>query len=122
MCKQLKRVIFFLPDKQFVCCLVVVVAHEVQNSVNHNTRQLNRKIGLKGLGIFRNPLNTNVNVALYGVGFFGLVEGNNIGVGIVLEVGFVDVQQISITTKNIIECAQFFTFLLYHQFKPLAVL
>ena len=62
-------------------------------------------------GILPNPINTNINFRRYRMTGIGKIKGDDIGVVVVLQVGFVDFQQGLVGTKDIFHCCKGLPFL-----------
>lgn len=70
-------------------------------------------------GVIRDALDTDENVPLNESFFFTLVEGNNVGIVIVLQVVAVDLEHVFIRTENIIQFPDSLPFALGLAFEPL---
>lgn len=54
-------------------------------------------------GVFFNPVNTDIDVGMYWHSGCCVLEGDNVGVSIVIKEIFIDPEEILIRTKNIID-------------------
>ena len=67
----------------------------MQHSMNNHPMEFLLKRGIKEVGIFAHTLDTNQYVARDDIAFH-IIEGDDIGIGIMVEVGLVDTYEIGI--------------------------
>ncbi len=72
------------------------------------------------LRIFADPFHADENIAVQNIPF-AIVKRDNVGIGVVLQILLVDLQQVRIITKNIVHIAYFFVFGLNHLAYPKSI-
>ena len=80
--------------------------------MNENAPQLGIKISVKRVGIFSDTIYTYVNITLQNIVFLTVVKRNDVRIIIMIQILFVDFKQIFVRTKNVINVARDFFFVL----------
>lgn len=57
---------------------------------------------IKGLGVLPDAVDADVNVGKQGCLLWGKLKGDDVGIGIVVEVGFIDIQEIFVCAKDVV--------------------
>lgn len=69
------------------------------------------------MGILFYPINTDKDVGLQVVVFF-IGKGNNVGIGVVIQVFYIYLKEIFITTENVVDTIDVFAFSECYFFQP----
>ena len=74
---------------QGLLLILVLVPAEVKGPKEDDPVKFSLKGGAKGSGVFLYPFHANINVGCKRFPFRGKLKGDNVGVGVVVEVGFI---------------------------------
>jgi hypothetical protein len=118
--KQSHRSILFLFHQCFIWSALVFIATEVQQPMGHDTLQFILESRLVGQGVFFYPVNADEDITGdFLAGLWRIAEGDDVCIGIVIEVLLVDVQEKIIGTEDVIQSRDFLLFPLGYLLQPL---
>ena len=87
---------------------LVLKTAKVEQSVSENPKQLFIKSHPEDVGIFAYPFHTDIDVAVQEITLH-VVERNDVGEGIVLQILEVELEQIVVVAKDVIDVSQLFS-------------
>ena len=87
---------------------LILETAKVEQSVSENPKQLFIESHTENVGVFAHPFHTDIDVAIEEVTLH-IVERDNVGEGIVLQILEIELEQIVVVTKDVIDVAQLFT-------------
>ena len=87
---------------------LVLETAKVEQSVSENPKQFFIESHPEDFGIFAHPFHTDIDIAVQEVTLH-IVERDNVGEGIVLQILEIELEQIVVVTKDVIDVAQLFT-------------
>ena len=96
--------ILHLPHKSHILRRLVLVPAKVQGPVEDNPVKFPAEGLVKVLGIVAHPIDTDIDFPGHGLAGLGHVEGDDVCIVIVLQVGLIDFQQGLVGTKYIVHC------------------